>query len=272
MLYKQNGTVILLALLVMTGMITIGLATATLVLNEIQQSSQLDKSMVAFYAAESAVEKGIYQVRKQEFVTGEEEKILPNNASYLMITDDAEDYLVTNLLKDQTLQLDLYIPGSLLPLDSPVKSLGFSWSDDPGSWLEVRWVAWTTLGVLNPEVTGAERGKKIPPGDDQIINLDVNDYLYKVRITARYADVSNLEIVAYDQVNPNPTDCGTPGPGSDCQTPIPGRIKIKGLGEYPNNSPSAAKQAILVTLPQISPLSGLYDYVIFSEDPVVKEN
>lgn len=271
---SNKGGILLLALLVMTGILTVGLVTAYLIINEIQQSSQIEKSIMAYYGAESGMERSLYRARQQSFdvdIFNYLSAVLDNNTSYQIIAEDTENVIYRTLLPDESFQLDLYNPESLTPLDPVIKSLIVNWTDDIGAWLEVRWVPWTTMGILNPnpEVDWEERGKKLSPAGSYTINLLDNDiYLYKVRFTARNAIVSNLEIKAYNEMNPV-ENCD---PLTDCQVEIPGWIKIKSVGEFPNNIAGAAKQAILISMPEKPPLAGLYDYVLFSEEEIVKEN
>jgi len=267
--YQKKGSVLLLALLVMTGVVTISLATGTLIVNEIKQSSQLDRATVAFYAAESAVERGLYQIRKQNATAtaiNSLTALISNSASYTIVAQDSEDVVSKTLAQDETWQLDLYEPYSLNPLNPAIKSLRFDWTG-AGSWLEIRWIPWTSGGVL---ALNTNQGEYVSSADSpHVVNLDVaGNYLYKVRITARQAQTTNLSITAYSEVDPT-VNCD---PLASCQVNIPGRVKIKGIGEYPNNLAGASKQAILVSLPQIFPLSGLYDYVLFSEEEIKKEN
>jgi hypothetical protein len=49
------------------------------------------------------------------------------------------------------------------------------------------------------------------------------------------------------------------------QVAIPARIVLNSTGKY-----STVRQAIRVTMPRRSPMSGLYDYVLFSECSLVK--
>lgn len=264
-----------MSLLLMAGIITVSLATGTLVMNEIQQSTQLDRALVAFYAAESGVERGLYQSRKQTFdplTLSAIEVLMDNNASYKIIAEDTENVVIKSLDQDETIQLDLYSPGLLTALTPAVKALGFDWLEQQNAWLEVRWISWTSAGSFNPGAVEnwQDRGRKISQGDvPYIMNLEnADNYLYSVRLTARYASITNLEVKAYNAVNPV-ANCD---PLASCQIGIPSRVFIKGLGEYPSGKSDAARQAILVTMPEVKPLAGLYDYVLFSEENIIKEN
>ena len=264
---KQSGTTLLLAMLIMAGILTVSLATSKLVINEVVQSAQLDKAIVAFYASEAGIERSLYQVRQQGYNASDLHQFteaLDNNSSYELIAEDTEDVLYATIAKDESYQVDLYEPNSLNALDNPIKSVRISW-EGAGAWLEVRWNSWTTSGVVeNPQ--GVYISQASSP---YIIQLyDSTSYLYRLKIIARQAQAANVTITAYDDINPV-ANCA---PLPVCQVPIPGRVSIKSLGEYPDGSARASRQAILVTMPQRSPLSGLYDYVIYSEEEIVKEN
>jgi len=262
-----EGSALLLAMLVMASILTVSVATSTLVINEVQQSMLLDKSIVAFYGAESGVERGLFQVRHKNFNPADlsnATKTLSNNASYQLAASNTEEAIYGSLIADESYQLDLYNPDSFEALANPIKAVRLAW-DGAGSWLEIKWTPWTTAGVLDdPKMVYLSQASS-----PAIVQLyDSSAYLYRMRLIARAAGIANLAITAYNNVDPV-ANCV---PLASCQVPIPGRVSIKGIGVYPANSINAANQAILVTMPIKSPLSGLYDYVLYSEEDVKKEN
>jgi hypothetical protein len=267
----RAGNTLLLAMLIMSGIIAVSTATSRLILNEFLQSLQLDKATVAFYAAEAGVEKSLFEVRKKDFSPEElaGSGLLSNQASYELITKDNESVLYASLDQDETYQLDLFDNDSLQALSSPIRSIRISW-EGPGSYLEVTWRAWKTDGSIqqsgNLYTDGAYISQASSPYYFQFYDSSV--YLYRVRISARGAAVNNMAISAYGNLNPV-ANCN---PLTACQVSIPGRVSIKAIGEYPDGSLNASRQAILTTMPQTSPLAGLYDYVLFSEEEIKKEN
>jgi len=264
---NADGSTLLLAMLVMAAILSVSAATSSLVINEVQQSVLLDKSIVAFYSAEAGLERGLFEVRHKDFGPvdlNDLNETLSNGASYQLAASNSEDSIYTSLTADDSYQLDLYNPDSFEALINPIKAIRLSWSGS-GSWLEVKWTPWTTAGVLdNPKTVYLSQ-----VASPAIVQLyDSSAYLYRLRLIARKADIANLTITAYNNVDPV-ANCQ---PLESCQVPIPGRVSIKGVGVYPSGSTIAAKQAILVTMPIKSPLSGLYDYVLYSEEDVTKEN
>jgi len=267
----QTGNTLLLAMLIMSGIIAVSTATSRLILNEFLQSVQLDKATVAFYAAEAGVEKSLFEIRKKDFNPADisASRLLSNQASYELVTKETENVLYTSLDQDETYQLDLFDSDSLQALSTPIRSLRVSW-EGAGSYLEVSWRAWKTDGSIGQSGSlytgGAYVSQASSPYYFQL--YDSNVYLYRVRIIARGAQANNIAITAYSNLNPS-ANCQ---PLTSCQVAIPGRISIKAIGEYPDGSPAASRQAILTTMPQSSPLAGLYDYVLFSEEEIKKEN
>lgn len=264
---RCRGSALLLAMLVMAAILTVSTATSTLVLNEIQQSLFLDHSIVAFYGAESGLERGLFEARKKDFdevalnnLTAD----LPNQASYRLLAEGSEDIIYASLSPDDSFQLDLYDPNSLSALINPIRSIRLSW-EGAGSWLEVKWTPWTTAGILdNPQ--GVYLSQVSSPVIIPLYNSSA--YLYRMRLIARKAAVANLEITAYNLIDP----VAACQPLTTCQVPIPGRVAIKAIGEYPAGSANASRQALSATMPIKSPLSGLYDYVLYSEAEIKKEN
>lgn len=266
---NNKGAVLLLALLVMAGVLTVSLGTANLIISEVKQSLQLDRAIVAFYAADSGVERALYQARKRGFdaetfnqITSE----LDNNASYQLIAADTEDVLYATLLEDESYQVDLYEPRSLALLDNPIKSIGLSWSS-PASWLEISWACWGQAGILG-ETKSAYHSQGESPVYLNLYDAS-NCSLYRVRLIARNGAASNIQIRAYSELDPL-ASCGNPP--TSCQVPLPARVQIKSIGQYPASSDKSSRQAILVTMPERSPVFGLYDYVMYSEEEIKKEN
>ena len=268
-LKQQSGTVLLLAMLVMASVVTVSVGTTTLIISEIQQSVKLDQSIIAYYAAESGVERSLFEARQKEFdpvALNVLTKTLDNNSDFQLVASSTEDVLYTTLIEDDSYQFDLYDPNSFDQLENPIKAIGLSW-DGEASWLDVNWTCWNTTGNLG-EPKSATYARQV---GTVYINLyeSPSCILYRVRLIARHADANNIQIKAYSELDPVAT-CGNPP--TSCQSAIPARVRVKGVGRFPAGSDQASRQAILVTMPQKSPLYGLYDYVLFSEDDIKKEN
>ncbi|MBU1037034.1 pilus assembly PilX N-terminal domain-containing protein [Patescibacteria group bacterium] len=211
---KESGAILILALLIMSVVITVSLGASLLVISETKQSRQLDQSVMAYYAAESGVERALYQVRKQDFDREEFNQMneqLSNNSSYRLVAKDTENVVYATIAMNESYQLDLYNPHSLDQLEDSIKSLAISW--DHEAWLEINWICWSTSGEL-----GETQSLYYSPAESMAIVplYQTGCSLYRVRMIPRKFDnpsfdSTNIEITAYSLLDP--TICED-GPGS----------------------------------------------------------
>jgi len=273
----ERGNVLLLALLVMAGIMTAGLAISAIILNEIRQARNIDFSTVAYYAGESGVEQALYKLRKEEAVLncpvgvcgpngyctlGDKESCLgtngnlDNQSSWARTWTDKEWQIYGKIKKDGTLQVDLYDPeGGAAP---EVESLKIVWTDicSGGSRIELSFVTWTPEGgwVDNREKYGYSYDPAYPAFSEARNNKFSGTKIYRARIKAFNCDITNMTITAWGNENAEPP-----------QKEIPAMITLNSVGSYSN-----LRQAVKMTMPRKSPMSGLYDFVLFSECSLVK--
>lgn len=60
--FQDRGSVLLLALLILSSVLAATTAVSTLVVREIRSNRQIDDAVIAYYAAESGIEKGLWQI------------------------------------------------------------------------------------------------------------------------------------------------------------------------------------------------------------------
>lgn len=272
---RQSGNVLLLALLVMAGIMTASLAIGAIVLNEIRQARNVDFLIVAYYAAESGVEQALYKFRKEEAVIncpagecdangfctlGDREScirsdgVLGNQAAWERTVDNKELQIYGKIKKDDSFQVDLYDPDGASAAGT--ESVKIEWTPQcispATSNIEVSYIAGDpTTGW---SAASEKRFKYSALVSPVINNGFVSTKSYRVRIKALYCDISNLVFTAWANDN-----AAVP------QVQIPARIVLNSRGKY-----STLRQAIKMTMPRRSPMSGLYDYVLFSECSLVK--
>lgn len=274
-LKSEDGNVLLLALLVMAGIMTAGLGIGTIILNEIKQARNIDFSTVAYYAAEAGVEQAIYKLRKENAVLncpvgvcgangfcsgGEKEACfsttgdLSNQSSWTRTAINKEWQIYGKIEKDNSMQIDFFDPENAVA--AGVESVKIEWMPNcvaPAvSIIEVSYVSWDpSVGWLEE----TERKFKYTAFESPAkINGFTSTKAYRLRIKSFFCDISNVIITAWGADNADPP-----------QIEIPARIILNSTGKY-----SVVRQAIKVTMPRKSPMSGLYDYVIFSECSLVK--
>jgi hypothetical protein len=276
MFYKrQSGNVLLLALLVMAGLITAGIGIGAIILNEIKQAQNIDFSVLAYYAAESSSENALYKLRKENVVltcpvgnceptgycsggAGEaclySSGTLTNSATWTRKVADRDLAIYGKIKKDDVLQIDLYDPDQIA-WATGVESVKVEWSDSCGncSQIELAFVDWNPgVGVdwTNNRTKYLYSALESPV----INNAFTSAKAYKVIIKALYGDINNLTFTAWSEDN-----------AAGEQKEIPAHVVLNSTGTF-----AVSKQAIKMTMPRRSPMSGLYDFVLFTECSLVK--
>ncbi|MDD5040080.1 MAG: hypothetical protein PHY34_02935 [Patescibacteria group bacterium] len=287
-LNKQDGQVLLYALLVISFITAIAITISIIVVNELRLTTMATDATVAFYGAESGVERGLYTVRVTresgtETVGTARDRIrsqndtLDSSATY----DNSGTDMASSFIEHETVQENQYVQAdyynAIDPLaDSTVRSVEIlNEGDNPASWAEVSWIAWDENGQIGPSentriaigpsdlepnpITG--RGWIIPRLD---VFSTISPVGYRMRVKAFKAvpsssetgDLSDLSVIPFDAEN---------GQGNRV-TDLPSEIAVNSVGQV-----SSFKQSITATVPWKVPLAGLYDYVLYSEGEIVKD-
>jgi hypothetical protein len=137
----------------------------------------------------------------------------------------------------------------------------FSWDDDCGgtSGLEVLAAGWDpgAVGGFNPTVEfhGDSPALTFLRTTPRVIDNDFSSAkAYRVRLRAKTCDISNLAVSAYSADN-----------AAGSLVPIPSQLDVQSIGTF-----STARQALEIKLPRLQPLSGAFDFVIFSQCSLLK--
>jgi len=254
---NEQGMVLLLALILMASAVIIGLGMAHVIIQDLRQSILVDNSITAYYAAESALEKSLFEVRVFETPLGSlpTSGILDNDAEWTLDWSSGRPDVTVNIQKEQTYQLDLFNPDVL---DEPagIEALRFSW-DGPGQ-LEVAYIGWTPAASI---IWPHDEYQVVTPPISFVNPAVIYDALsagqaYRIRLKAVGGDIQNLNITGWAD------DGATPGN----QVDLPSHITLEANGEY-----GFARQALSAIIPRHAQLSGIWDFVLFSEEEITKE-
>ena len=79
---SQKGVSILLTSLIMSVILAIGLGLSAILIPQIKIMAEIDYSIVAFFAADSGIEKSLYNILKESGTGNVSETSLPNGATY----------------------------------------------------------------------------------------------------------------------------------------------------------------------------------------------
>lgn len=270
---RPKGTVLLLALLVMSGVLIVGASLGTISILNLRQSRVIDDAVTAFAAAESGAEQTLYQTRRVGASTASlnangahtsgtpvSGPALTGGAGWTRSLTNAESTLFTAIPKNRAYEVVLWDPENPTA-PAGVESLTFSWNDACGgtSGLEVLATGWdpAAAGGFNPAVAfhGDSPALTFLRTTPYVIDNDFNAArAYRVRLRARVCDISDLAITAYAGDN-----------AGGAVVPIPSRVAATVTGTY-----ASARQAVELRLPRLQPLTGAFDYVIFSQCSLIK--
>lgn len=245
-----RGNVLLFALLVMTTVIVGSVGLGSLIMSSLQQTKTMDNGIVAYYAAESGVEDALYVGRKGGGdlpVDVTDPVTLSNGASWTRTVASAEDVLYFELAKDTGTEITLYDPDDI-GAASGIARVTVDWDDscEGCSMLRASMVGWDP----GSPVTWTPNAQTFTYGGGTA-SISLGGKLSKLRLRAMNADLENIRVRAYD------ADGG--------QVPLPGRVVVDAVGDIAN-----VQQKLTVTMPRRVPLTGIFDFVIFSECSLVK--
>ncbi len=269
----QRGNVLLLSLLIMSGVLVVGASLGTISILNLRQSRVIDDAILAFGAAESGAEETLYQIRR----VGTPTSVLTanpshgssavysgvpmnNGSSWTRSLTTTESTVFTAILKDKSYEVVLWNPETPAAAMG-VESMAFSWDDNCGgtSGLEILATGWdpAVVGGFNPSIAfhGDSPALTFLRVTPRVIDNDFSSTrAYRVRVRAKTCDISNLAITAYSADNAGGT-----------QVQIPSRLAVQSTGTF-----GTARQAVELRLPRLQPLSGAFDFVIFSQCSLLK--
>jgi len=253
-----------------------------LVIRQLRLSRNINHSILAYYAAETGIERGLYDVRigrlaantlaeTQSAVT-DNEGILVNLAEWSTEASQSASSLGVSLLKkDQAVQFSLFNPDNFeQPADAGpigVHQITASWQEGADARLEL------TVFELDQDGKICEKIKKewwddptaLLPDNYYLLDVDEIDLegdlcfqsiedIFQIRARALDNDIYHLQLTAYAEGDDNPL-----------ALEIENGINIVSTGDF-----SRSRQAIEVTVPWQLAASGLLDYVIFSQEELIK--
>lgn len=247
----QAGVSLLLAILILATVMTIALSIGALMTRELRLSSNVEKSVTAYYAADSCLESGLYQARRGTDGGRDWPRTLnfDNDSRCEAIREQIED-LTGELAQDEMYQVsfvDNQADSVTVDLDLPrdLPDIG------PAPWLEYRVISWpegnfaasaisVSQGLCDPDCQRGEEGLTLPldaatPGRDFIF---------------RFKPLYNN--AAYDL-----------SVAGGAQT----------VGVYTIRSTGTNREtdrALEVQYSDVAPLNGLFDYVVYSHEELQK--
>lgn len=261
---NPRGTVLLLSLFILSSILFSATTIAALVIRDVRTARLFDDGHAALYAAESGTEQALYAIRRLGLSPTKLNGggTLSNTATFVRKVSTGETvFREARIAKDDFIDVDLFFPDALATPPG-IEALSLSWDDACGncSTLELSYVQWPAGAQIDwPPGAGyggtawkfrQSRALGVPWVQASGFSGTNN---YRVRLRALDADITNLQVRAYaDDAATLPVD-------------IPSRVLIATAG-----TAGTATQSLAATMQRAAPLSGLFPFVLFSEETLVK--
>ncbi|MFH1098523.1 MAG: hypothetical protein V1723_01180 [Candidatus Uhrbacteria bacterium] len=268
---KRRGSTLLLAILILGGLVATATITGAIVIRGLRAAADIDRALIAAYAAESGVERFLYAVRQEGKISEEELKSsgvlageLKNGARWEPTALRASvDDLVFSIPQDDVEQIDLFSLSGTFD-DVGVNELRVSRVSaeerTEDAWLEVSWSPWLSADewvppperrLIGPSELNEPNSLIVIPLHRSFVDRSFSIAPLRVRFRALHGDLPPLRVWGVR------TD-GT-------VAPLPTRLHVTVRGIMGN-----ATSALAVELPPRAPLTPVFDFVLFSECDIVK--
>lgn len=285
---RQKGNVLILAIILGSGMLVAAVEVSMFVVSTIRQARALDRTLVAFYAAESGVENALHQVRKEGRSTLRADSLSSPEAIYTINGRDGrwtfgapdEDKFSPNVQK-----ITKTLLGEQQSLDVHLwkrQGSGFEAQDNQFRTMVVRWQSqsctpgktpWIETTGLTLAVSGGTIGwNDVPlkkdfqkPADDSPnrVTVDLSTFLRSgeqlsgkamtLRVKPFFCALRGLEISFPKKDAPSEL------------VPIPNYYLIRPTATF-----GGVSKELQVIMPSLSSGTGIFDYTLFSDEKVEK--
>ncbi|OGY44146.1 MAG: hypothetical protein A3B89_03305 [Candidatus Buchananbacteria bacterium RIFCSPHIGHO2_02_FULL_40_13] len=290
MKYKnEQGIILILALMMVSILLSIALGFGIFILSDLRQAAEIDNSVVAYYAADSGIERTLYLFRH-----GDKDKIGGFSGSNGALSpDDREgenwtirdstDYELTffrqRLYNGQSVKL--YFIGRRTGVNT-AKSIKINWFKGSGFSPKLQ-VVFTQLNPIDDDgilvyYTDTDKVEISDSNSAGPICFDFkdrdidgsflalpSDYVVELRVVGSGADyVDNLSVTAYNETK-GINGCNSQAYNDTYNPEAISNITLKARGNY-----GGVSQTIYAHLPPRDPSSGLFGFVLFSEEDITK--
>ncbi len=257
---KLPGNIIALTVILVAMLLLAGFAIGSVVLEGSRRAQETDKAVGAFYMANSGIEMQLYEFRKNRRSLAEVAStvsLYPGGSSWISTTgyETSTQKLINFLPEEELAFVDLFDPDAI-DVPAGVASADIVWEGDglgcePD--LEIGYTEWSvSASIVWP--TGGEYLIAIAPFASHLsYSLGPLNTLkaYRLRIRPFKCGARDIRVVLKDS--------------SGTVLPYPGEIVLGSEGTY-----QKATQRLKVSLPRQDILSGIFSYIVFSQEQLCK--
>jgi hypothetical protein len=258
-LTTRSGSTLLLSLLVMSTILVVAVSLSQLIAIEAALTRSNNETVVATYAAESALEQGAYRVRNTSDTTANltGSSVLGNQASWTRSASNNIGALILRQLpKNLSRGFDFF--DSDTPAAAGKESVKITIDSCDGT-------EWIELGYqqFNPTTFTFGNFQKFryncPAGSNSVIYNNGIMAASAYRLYVRYVQGTPDKLNRVTVVGCAADDGGVP-----CN--LPGVVDITAIGSYRGST-----RIMDLVMPRLSPVSGIFNYGVFSECQIIKD-
>lgn len=266
------GAVLVYSLLVLSTLLIVVTGFSLYVMRAVRTLALSTDTAVAAYVAESGVEEGLYLLRREDMgvaaiastTIGFESGELPfvNAGAFVQIKSTSTvNEILMDVAEDGVEYADVYDASRDIEQQaaSNVHSVRIRWDGDGAAWLEASLVELQVQSETGADLQQPRThilGPSLSTGYC-FSNLQSFANLHRLRFRALYGDIRNLRITGYTSDECPDTEGG--------QLVLAGRTSVSATGRY-----RSAKQTLQISMPQQTLPSGLFGFVVFSDDALAK--
>ena len=264
---KRSGNILPFALMITLSLLTAGIGIGIMVLDGARSARRETNSANAMYLAESGIERQLFELRKNNqdasYIQSLAKTTYPNG-SFWVSTGAIEQIQLKQFSAIATSTMgviDLFDPDALLTPPNIIE-VDVTWKSAvgctaPSPSLEASYAFWQIIGGVpqisadQPNVVMPKQGSDPVSGNGslQIVGLDPNSS-YRIQLKPYNCPITNVQVTAL-------TNSGTKD--------FPGDITLSAEGTYASTTIKMA-----ATVPKQNVLSGLFNYVLFTDCTLVK--
>ena len=260
---RLNGNIVALAMIMTTTILLAGIGIGIVVMEGSARAKEMDNAVGAYYMANSGIEQQLFGLRKDDKTRAEIAAVsssYPGGTSWLSTTgiEQTSSKFISTLSEEELSFVDLFDPDQLSAAYN-VQTVSIRWLAGPDCVpagappdLEVGLSEWQFSGggVTWPAATSNYDIHYLTGGSGSI-SLDPNK-AYRMRLRPFNCSAESVAISFFDFTG-NPID-------------YLGDIVLGSEGTY-----NGTTQKLTVTMPRQDILSGIFSYILFSEETLCKK-
>lgn len=258
---KLPGNITALAMIMIAMVLLVGIAVGVVVLEGSRRAVETDKAVGAYYMANSGIEMQLYDVRKNEMrlsAVATSTSLYPGGSSWRSTSgyETSTVKTIDQLSEEELSFVDLFDPDKI-NMPSGVARVNLVWEGEAAtcqSDLEIGYTVWDVGASIAWPVDAADYTIEIAPysshGGFNIGPLDTTK-AYRMRLRPFKCGAKDIRITMLD--------------GGGVVMAYPGEIALGSEGTYKQTT-----QRLRVTMPRQDILSGIFSYIVFSQEQLCK--